>query len=335
MGDGDNKDNNSLGNFCSRIPDVVVPVVGGCLAFGSTLAASTAAQKLIGMSTATAILPSVFGFATVCAASLVSEQTAILAHELQSNPRKRNFGYVKKKFQKQVSRTLHGVNDSSSQVSQQLRGRQNVPDFRLPMHEVRVCLLGLLAFKSLGGRFWGISPSSYTHLGSFARWSIPCTENYANPKERIMIEQMGRKWGCHTCGSKMYFSSAKSAATGKTYRFVGDHMPPKSVAKHMNESWLRRVGPLPKVKFRFYPQCVSCSNAQGSILSKAGSNLGGISSSNMKASSMKEAGGGRAAYFHGFTPRINHLVGGVLAATTVVGASDFEIANGNTKRLER
>ena len=132
----------------------------------------------------------------------------------------------------------------------------------------------------------------------------------------------------------MYFSSAKSAVTGKTYRFVGDHMPPKSVAKHMDDVWLRRIGLLPKVKFRFYPQCVSCSNEQGSILSKAGSNLNGLPR-RLRASSLKEAGGGRTAHFHGFRPRINHLAGGMLAATTVVGASDKEIADGNSKRLER
>ena len=133
----------------------------------------------------------------------------------------------------------------------------------------------------------------------------------------------------------MYFSSAKSATTGKTFRFVGDHMPPKSVAKHMNDTWLRRIGLLPKVKFRFYPQCVSCSNAQGSILSKAGSNLGAGLSSKLRATIMKEAGGGKTAHFHGFRPRIYHLAGGVLAATTIVGASDKEISNGNSKRLER
>eukprot|EP00536_Pseudo-nitzschia_multiseries_P003840 jgi/Psemu1/302204/fgenesh1_kg.61_\ len=203
------------------------------------------------------------------------------------------------------------------------------------MHEIRVCLLGLLAFKSLGGRFWAIAPSSYTHLGSFSRWSIPCTESYANARERIMIEQMGRKWGCHTCGSKMVFSTpAKSAITGKTYRFVGDHMPPKSVAEHMNNRWYRTMGLWPRVKFRFYPQCVSCSNTQGSVLSKTGRSLGRLPK-NSWASAMKGAGGGNTAHFHGFTPRIYHLVGGILAATTVVGASDAEIARGNPRRLKK
>jgi len=331
---GRNKNDNSSSDYsfeklCSNIPDSVFPVIGGCIAFGTTLAVSTAAQKVIGVSTGTKIVPSFLGFASVCGASLVSEQAAILTYELKTDPRKRSFEYVQNKIKNQFVETSRNIIESSSQ----LRGRKK-DQFKLPMHEIRVCLLGLLAFKSLGGRFWAISPSSYTHLGSFARWSIPCTENYADAKQRTMIEQMGRKWGCHTCGSKMYFSSAKSGITGKTYRFAADHMPPKSVAKHMNDQWFRKIGLLGKVKFRFYPQCVSCSNTQGSILSKTGSELG-LLPRRIWASTMKGAGGGTTANFHGFTPRINHLVGGVLAATIVVGADDQEIAEGNPKRLEK
>jgi len=332
MRDGDNNDQKSpdfsFGSLCDCIPDVVAPVVGGCVAFGTTLAASTAVQKAIGISTGTQVVPSLLGFATVCAASLVTEQAAILSYQLKKDPRKRNFGYIQRRISNKIAESSSDFIKTSSNL---VEGKRR--QFKLPMHEVRVCLIGLLAFKSLGGRFWAISPSSFTHLGSFARWSIPCTENYANPKQRTMIEKMGRKWGCHTCGSHMYFSSAKSGTTGKTYRFVGDHMPPKSVAKHMNDMWLRKVGLLPKVQFRFYPQCVTCSNSQGSILSKAGSNPQGLSSKTM-ALSMKEAGGGQTAHFHGFRPRINHLAGGVVAASIAVGASASEIADGNPKRLE-
>jgi hypothetical protein len=209
------------------------------------------------------------------------------------------------------------------------------------------CLLGLLTFKVLGGRFWAISPSSYTHMGSFARWSLPCTENYATASQRAMIERMGRLWGCHTCGSHMLFKSASQ--NGQAFRFVGDHMPPKSVAQEMNQSWLRKVGILPKVQFRFYPQCVSCSNVQGSILSKAtnelkkgsmgrtiGAKVGirGHLSTIARAASLKDAGGGTAAYFHGWRLRVNHLTGAVVAGTTVIGATDKEIQKGNPKRLE-
>jgi hypothetical protein len=123
---------------------------------------------------------------------------------------------------------------------------------------------------------------------------------------------------------------------------VGDHMPPKSVAEQMNKTWLRRLGVLPKVQFRFYPQCVTCSNTQGSILSKATHQLkaksllsNGRLSSMAKANALKDAGGGTMAHFHGWRFRINHLTGTVVAGTTVVGASDREIAKGNPKRLER
>lgn len=152
-----------------------------------------------------------------------------------------------------------------------------------------------------------------------------------------MIEQMGRKWGCHTCGSHMVGPSASKRIT----RFVGDHMPPKSVAEQMNKTLLRRLGVLPKVKFRFYPQCVYCSNVQGTILSKATHQLkamkmnGGRLSNMVKATTLKEAGGGAMAHFHGWRFRINHLTGGVLAGTTVMGATHREILKGNPKRLER
>jgi hypothetical protein len=130
-------------------------------------------------------------------------------------------------------------------------------------------------------------------------------------------------------------------ASKRIAKFVGDHMPPKSVAEQMNKTWLRRLGILPKVQFRFYPQCVHCSNTQGSILSKATQQLKAIDlqkgrlSSMVKAATLKEAGGGAMAHFHGWRFRINHMTGGVLAGTTVMGVTHREIASGNSKRLER
>jgi len=118
------------------------------------------------------------------------------------------------------------------------------------------CLLDLLAFKSLGGRFWALVPSSLVH------WVIHTmvyffSENYTNASQRTLIERMGRKWDCLTCGSRMFFKSSKFPTANKVFRFVGDHMPPKSVAKHIKSGY--EEGLLPKIKFRFYQQCVSCS----------------------------------------------------------------------------
>ena len=120
----------SFGHFCARIPDAIFPVIGGCVAFGSTLALSTAAQKVIGVSTATKIVPSLLGAATVCAASLISERTAILTYKLRKDPNKRSFAYVQQKIKNQISTASSSIIESS-----QLRGRRQ---FKLPMHEVRV-----------------------------------------------------------------------------------------------------------------------------------------------------------------------------------------------------
>jgi hypothetical protein len=188
-------------------------------------------------------------------------------------------------------------------------------------------MVGLLAFKLLGGRFWAIAPSSFTTLGSFSRWSFPCTEKYATSKQRAMLHRMGKKWGCHTCGSRMLKSS-------QPFLFVGDHMPPKSVAEQMNKTWWRRSGLWRKVQFRMYPQCVHCSNTQGTVLSKASNRLtNGFLPSFIRAANLQKSGGGRLAHFHGFRFRINHLTGGVLAGATVLGATDRDIAKGNPKRF--
>ena len=59
------------------LPNDTFPVMSGCVAFGTTLALSTMAQKAIGITTATKVIPSITGMLTVCAASLASQQMAI------------------------------------------------------------------------------------------------------------------------------------------------------------------------------------------------------------------------------------------------------------------
>jgi hypothetical protein len=142
-----------------------------------------------------------------------------------------------------------------------------------------------------------------------------------------MIERMGAKWGCHTCGSRMINYNKGH------FKFVGDHMPPKSVAEQMNATWIRKYL-LGKVPFRFYPQCVDCSNAQGSILSKAQQSTSRLLPSFRRAAELSGSGGGRTAHYHGLRPRINHLTGGVLAGATVLGATDREIQTGNRDRFQ-
>ena len=126
----------------------------------------------------------------------------------------------------------------------------------------------------------------------------------------------------------------------KNYKFIGDHMPPKSVAEQWNQSRWRKLPLIGRpVQFRFYAQCEPCSLKQGKILGKAQSRISRSLPTSVRGDKLQEAGGTRAkSYFHGWKPRINHLTGGVLGGMTVVGASDSEIAAGNPDRyleLER
>jgi hypothetical protein len=108
----------------AHVPETAFPVVSGCVAFGTTLALSTLAQKLVGISTGTKMVPTVAGMATVALASLASQQMAIYNHEyMQSqyyNPSKRSF--------------LKGRPLATS-------GRRDcleVASLKIPLHELRV-----------------------------------------------------------------------------------------------------------------------------------------------------------------------------------------------------
>ncbi|KAL7473691.1 hypothetical protein ACHAXS_014165 [Conticribra weissflogii] len=175
------------------------------------------------------------------------------------------------------------------------------------MHAARICIIGLVTYKTLlRSHFTSISPSSYTARGSFARIGIPAPPNfnYATSSQRRTLERIGKWWGCHTCGSRMLFSNIADKHVPK---FHGDHIPPVSVAKQMNERWFRRKSGW-KVSQKFYPQCRNCSNKQGGLLSKA------ISAGHRNLHSV---GGGEESYFHGRRMRIGHVAGGLVAVLSV------------------
>jgi hypothetical protein len=189
------------------------------------------------------------------------------------------------------------------------------------------CCVGIVLFKLLGGRFWSISPSSYTHIGSFGRTvaSIPATERYATATQRAAIESLGTKFGCHTCGTRMIQHSSRSSI-----KFVSDHMPPKAVAEQMNQLWYRKLFGK-HVQFRFYPQCINCSSIQGSLLSKATQQLKRYRLSsfilrNTKRKAMvdflSQSGSGSNAYIHGYRPRLYHLTGGIISAIATYRITD-------------
>lgn len=288
-------------------------ILAGVAAFGSTLAVSTWAQgRLLGISTGSPRpVATVAGVAAVCAASLASHHACLATHDsIKYGRSHRNY------------MPLGGGNSM-------FRFREDHLDLKvvkIPLHPIRICVVGLLAFKLLGGRFRCIPPSSFTDLGSFARpsFSLPATDRYATSAQRAVVERMGRAVGCHTCGSRMRFHNSGSV------KFVADHMPPKVVMEQLNRKWYRQLLGR-RVSFRFYPQCVQCSSKQGSILSKATIQASFL----VRRTSLSKAGGGARAYFHGLRPRVNHLAGGVVAATAVVGVGEADILDGNRWRYAK
>lgn len=81
-------------------------------------------------------------------------------------------------------------------------------------------------------------------LGSYAREWIPApsTNRRLNQSEQQEIDRIGRKWGCHRCGS----TDPKNPSGS----FIGDHQVPKSMG----------------TPTRIYPHCASCSASQGGLL---------------------------------------------------------------------
>lgn len=227
-----------------------------------------------------------------------------------------------------VSIDNHNNNNSNSNFyynnNKQLTKRQRKERKEAWFHVGRVCILGLLTYKiGCRARFISLSPSSFTSRGSFARVSIPATPPppggaitngggfaYATASQRYRIEKLGRIFGCHTCGSReLFFTKSSSQLISGGPKFYGDHIPPISVAKQLNDRWYRKLLGL-SVSQQFYPQCKSCSNTQGGLLSRA------IFAGHRN---LRSVGGGQESYFHGRRPRLSHMTGGIVAVLSVGG----------------
>ena len=213
-----------------RLPQIpIVPTLAGTLGFAATLSLSTLLQaKLLHVSTGTPRpIPSLLGLGSVAIASLVCHYVSMQAFQISDNadwldPTLLNW--------KNDHDSLFFVNNSPPVRLQQCQSTMgdvyssfqtegiSFQDFDVA-HTLRVVLIGLIAFKGLGGRFWSVSPSSFTHLGSFARTinSIPATESYATLQQRTAIGKLGKVLGCHTCGDRMYMKTGLKSGT----KFIG------------------------------------------------------------------------------------------------------------------
>jgi hypothetical protein len=207
-----------------------LPIVTGGLAYLSVLYMAQVAQFVLGVTTATPLLPTMLGMGSVCVASAAAIRAVESIDEL-AGYRPRRLGAV--------------------------YGRAD--------HDAAAALTGVVIYAGLGAaRFWSLSPSSLAAKGAFAHRAglIPAGLEYATTAQRLMLQRFGKRFGCHTCGTRL----------AKLY--VGDHVPPLSLAN--SRSRLARIvhGP---VKFCFHPQCRTCCAKQATALARQSNGISGRS----------------------------------------------------------
>ncbi len=115
---------------------------------------------------------------------------------------------------------------------------------------------GVVLFRAFGGRFSSVLPSHLNAPGSFARHWIPAySVQYANNIQKSIIQEIGKKYGCHSCGTK------------RIKQYYADHQPPNKLIKSHLESLGKTSEQNGDFMQQFYPHCPSCSILQGHSLS--------------------------------------------------------------------
>ena len=198
----------------TRAPAYAAATASGTCAFMTTAALAQALQLRLGVHTGTrtlglCVLPSLLGMCTVAAASIASVEAAAWGAAAAAA------AAVGERVPLRRVRATHGTTHASS------------------------ILLGGACFLALGGRFWGLSPSSLSTLGAFAntkKGSLPATLAYATAAKRSEIQELGRRFGCHTCGARPWPLWGRAQL-----RYNADHMPPLAEVKVMNRELWRRV----------------------------------------------------------------------------------------------
>ena len=192
-----------------RAPAYAAATASGACTFMTTAALAQALQLRLGVHTGLRVLPSLLGMCTVAAASIASVEAAAWAAAAAAA------AAVGERVPLRRVRATHGTTYASSVV------------------------LGGACFLALGGRFRALSPSSLSSLGAFAntkKGSLPATLAYATRSERSTIQELGRRFGCHTCGARPW-----PLWGGAQLRYNADHMPPLAEVKVMNQALWRRV----------------------------------------------------------------------------------------------
>lgn len=249
----------SVSLYESLTAHVLDAATGGAL-FLTGVSAAQVAQKALRIGSATPLLlPQLFGAAAVASSSVLALHFASVPREVYQELAMQRRTAEKRGWSWLVLGAQVPPPTALRQMQNKLQERwEDLPQAPYPVYMI----MGLLCFRLLGGRMSALAPSPYANLGAFhlKKASLPATVEYGTPVERGVIQEFGRLFGCHTCGVKH----------GVSYH--ADHMPPKLVAKRADEQFFRKLLGR-KTTFRFYPQCVSCSNQQASVVKKSKSTL--------------------------------------------------------------
>ena len=118
-------------------------------------------------------------------------------------------------------------------------------------HRVGDAAASLACFKLLRGSLRRVAPADLTKPGPFAReWVETNGENYATYGQRMRVNAVGWKRGCHHCGTRVP-NGLWSVGT----KWVCDHQPPNKI-----------VAMAQAVEQRFYPHCRACSSQQSTAV---------------------------------------------------------------------
>ena len=119
--------------------------------------------------------------------------------------------------------------------------------WREPFDAVRHPILTTRTVVSNVRRAFDSTLAATLKPGRFARYSIPArgSERNFTRSERAAINELGQRYGCHTCGTR-------DPGT-RTGNFIPDHQTPNQLAS--------------QVRQRLYPHCKSCSSRQGGHVS--------------------------------------------------------------------
>ncbi|RMX62535.1 hypothetical protein DD238_008182 [Peronospora effusa] len=265
---------------------VLDAATGGAL-FLSGVSAAQVAQNLLRIGSASGfLLPQAFGAAAVASSSVLALHFAFIPREIYQELAAQSRRANEKRRWSWLVLGAKNLQPPKAWKQVQLKVQERYENLSQAPYPVYM-VMGLLCFKLLGGRMSALAPSPFANLGAFhlKKASLPATVDYATSIERGIIQEFGRLFGCHTCGVK------------RGVRYHADHMPPKlyaaadsvlsllcalvltstallmcRVAKRTDEKIVRRMLGR-KTTFRFYPQCESCSNRQGSVVKQWKSTL--------------------------------------------------------------